>query len=51
MADGKKFVRFYTAHTLASNELELEFLYLNRFDKMAGSFSKYKPRIEIEYGI
>jgi hypothetical protein len=51
LADGKKFVRSYTAYTLPANELELEFLYLNRFDKMIGSFSNYKPRLEIEYGI
>lgn len=51
LADGTKFVRSYTAYTLARNEFELEFLYLYRFDKMAGSFSNYKPRLEVEYGI
>jgi hypothetical protein len=50
-ADGKKFVRSYGAYTLPANELELEFLYLNGFDKMSGSFTNYKPRFEIEYGI
>jgi hypothetical protein len=51
LADGKKFVRSYTAYTLPANELELEFMYLNRFDKMIGKYSNFKPRMEIEYGV
>ena len=51
LADGKKFTRSYTAETLPAQEFELEFLYLNNFGKMKGTFQNYKPRFEIEYGV
>lgn len=50
-ADRKKFARSYTAHTLPANAIELEFWQTGRFEKESGSYYRWQPRFEVEYGI
>ncbi len=51
IADRKKFARSYTAHTLPANAIELEFWQTGRFEKETGSYYRWQPRFEIEYGV
>jgi len=50
-ADVKNFGRSYTSYTLPANALEIEFWQTGRIDKGIGSYFRWQPRIEIEYGL
>ncbi len=50
-ADVKIFGRSYTSYTLPANALEIEFWQTGRIDKGIGSYYRWQPRVEIEYGL
>ncbi len=50
-ADVKYFCRSYSSYTLPANALEIEFWQTGRIGKGIGSYFRWQPRIEIEYGL
>lgn len=51
MADKKYFARSYTSYTLPANALEFELWQTGRIGKGIGSYSRWQPRMEFEYGV
>lgn len=50
-ADKKPFARSYTSYTLPARAFELEVWQTGILGKGMGNYSRWKPRIEFEYGI
>ncbi len=50
-ADEKRFARSYTSYTLPSKALEFEFWQTGRINKGVGSYYRWQPRFEVEYGV
>jgi hypothetical protein len=50
-ADRRFFARSYTSYTLPAKALELEIWNTGKFGKDAGSFYRWQPRVEFEYGV
>ncbi len=50
-ADKKPFARSYTSYTLPARALELELWQTGILGKADGNYSRWKPRLEFEYGI
>ena len=50
-ADTKYFGRSYTSYTLPANAMEFELWQTGRIGKGIGSYSRWQPRMEFEYGV
>lgn len=50
-ADKKPFARSYTSYTLPARALELEIWQTGILGKEVGNYSRWRPRLEFEYGI
>lgn len=50
-ADKKYFGRSYTSYTLPANAMEFELWQTGRIGKGLGSYSRWQPRMEFEYGV
>lgn len=50
-ADRRYFARSYTSYTLPANALELEIWNTGKIGKDAGSYYRWLPRVEFEYGV
>ncbi|MCL4548676.1 MAG: hypothetical protein M1495_08920, partial [Bacteroidetes bacterium] len=51
VADTKYFGRSYTSYTLPANAMEFELWQTGRIGKGIGSYSRWQPRMEFEYGV